>query len=212
MDVFIPLGGPQNNNFLELRYTLRSLERYMIDLDRVFIAGERLDWLVGVEYLSVYDDFADPRGSVQKKLLAFCKVEDASDDFLFTHDDIIARVFFSGEKLPFFGNTSGVGSIVFPQDFSVHTPVRYNRKMYAELFSNPDNNKVDSPRSFYLNFYGAVAEKCDDVVLRLGHPNVSPEKDILRAPFFTLNDRVAGTDAFLSFMDSLFPDPSRFEV
>ena len=212
MDVFIPLGGVQNNDYRELRYTLRAIEKHMSDVGRIFIAGNIPDWLVGVEELRIDDIVGDERGSVQKKLLAFCKVEDATEDFLFLHDDTLAVKNFSGAELPFYSVQEGVGSLSNPLYFQVHTPVRYNRKMYAELFANPDNNKVDSPRAFYCNFFRAPATKIEEVVLRVG-AGVKPfSAQIGDAPFFSLNDRTAGKNEFLALMADLYPNPSRWEL
>lgn len=184
----------------------------MLDIGRVFIAGDLPDWLVGVEHLKVDDIEGDAVGSVQKKLLSFCKVEDATDDFLFLHDDTLACEDFIGSELPFYAAQEGQGSIHNPLYFQVHTPVRYNREMYGGLFSNPDNNKVPSPRAFYLNYYQAPATKIDEVVLRVGPGVKSFEEQIEGAPFFSLNDRAAGKPEFLALMEKHYATPSRWEL
>lgn len=212
MDIFIPLGGVQNNDYRELRFTLRSIEKHMQDIGRLFIAGDIPDWLVGVEHLKVDDIEGDARGSVQKKLLSFCKVEDATEDFLFTHDDILAVEDFIGSELPFYSSQEGTGSIHNPLYFQVHTPVRYNRKMYEALFENPDNNNAPSPRALYCNIYNAPAHKIDEVVLRVGAGVVPYSEQIKAAPFFSLNDRAAGKPQFLDFAERLYPQPSRWEL
>lgn len=212
MDIFIPLGGVQNNDYRELRFTLRAIEKHMLDIGRVYMAGDLPEWLVGVEHLKVDDIEGDPNGSVQKKLLAFCKVMDADNDFLFLHDDTLACEDFIGSELPFYASQEGVGSIHNPLYFQVHTPVRYNREMYSTLFSNPDNNKVPSPRAFYLNYHNAPATKIDEVVLRVG-PGVKPfSEQIKGAPFFSLNDRAAGKPEFMALMDEHYSTPSRWEL
>lgn len=212
MDILIPVGGVQNNDYRELRYSLRSIEKHMLDIGRVFIAGDVPSWLVGVEELRVDDIEGDAVGSVQKKLEAFCKVEDATEDFLFTHDDILAVKDFSGADLPFYASQDGVGSLANPLYFQVHTPVRYNRKMYAELFANPDNNKVASPRALYCNFYKAPATKINEVVLRVGPGMKQFSEQIGDEAFFSLNDRAAGKNEFLALMADLYPTPSRWEL
>lgn len=212
MDILIPVGGVQNNDYRELRFTLRSIEKHMKDIGKLYIAGDLPSWLVGVEHLKLDDIEGDERGSVQRKILGFCKVIDASEDFLFTHDDILAVKDFIGAELPFYASEEGRGSLQTQLYFQVHTPVRYNREMYAALFENPDNNKVASPRALYCNIYNAPATKINEVVLRVG-PGVKPYSEQIKgAPFFSLNDRAAGKPEFMQLMAELYPEPSRWEL
>jgi hypothetical protein len=212
MDIFIPVGGPQNNDYRELRYTLRSLEKHMLDLGTVYLAGDLPSWLTGVEILNILDIPNNPNRDVQNKLMFFCQQEEPTEDFLFCHDDTLANEDFTAEDLPFYCAQEGQGSIHNPLYFQVHTPVRYNRKYYSELFANPDNNKVASPRAFYLNYYQAPATKIDEVVLRVGAGVKPYHEQIAGAPFYSLNDRAAGKPEFEQMMADLFPEPSKYEL
>lgn len=184
----------------------------MKDLGRVYIAGHVPDWLTNIEKVDVEDIIGNPAKDVQNKLLAFCDIEEATDDFIFAHDDTLANMDFEGDTLPFYASQEGQGSVLNPLYFQVHTPVRYSRKYYRELFSNPDNNKVPSPRAFFLNYYQAPATKIEEVVLRVGAGVKPYDEQIAGAPFYSLNDRAAGKPEFLALMDKLFPEPSKFEL
>lgn len=212
MDIFIPVGGVQNNDYRELRFSLRSIEKHMQDIGDLYIGGDCPDWLVGFKEIKVGDIAGDEKGSVQRKLMAFCNVIEATEDFLFTHDDILAVEDFSGSDLPFYSSQEGIGSLQNQLYFQVHTPVRYNREMYKKLFETQDIKSVASPRALYCNIYGAPATKIEEVVLRVG-AGVKPFSEQIRvAPFFSLNDRAAGKPDFLALMEELYPNPSRWEL
>lgn len=211
MDILIPVGGPQNNDYRELRYTLRALDKHMTDIGRLFIAGHVPVWLINVTQVPWTTLSKSPVVDVQDKLLTFCDIEEATEDFLFCHDDILANADFSGAELPFYALQEGVGSFNNPLYFQVHTPIRYNREMYKALFSNPDSNKVPSPRAYYCNMYNAPATKTVDTVLRVGAGMKPYKEQIEGVPFYSLNDRAAGKPEFLAMMEELLPIPSRWE-
>lgn len=211
MDVFIPVGGVQNNDYRELRFCLRAIERHMRDLGRVFLAGRLPDWLRDVEILDVEDVPDNPNESVQRKLLALCGDDRVTADFIFSHDDIYPVQDFRGEELPFYATSEGPSGMYQPRHFAVHTPVRYRREMYRQLFENAKGVPVPSPRNFYCNFFRAEGKKIEEVVLRIGEGARAPAEQIARAPFFTLNDRAAGKAECVAFLESLYPVPSRFE-
>ena len=85
MDIFYPLrtDGSKHNN-LELRYSLRSIEKNLSGFDRVFISTEHLpEWLTNVEHLPVKDDLRRvPDWNIQNKVY-----NATSEDFLFMNDD-----------------------------------------------------------------------------------------------------------------------------
>jgi hypothetical protein len=96
LDVVIPLasgnhgkkvlGSKWDNN--ELRYALRSMEKYFPRLGRVFIVTETLpDWLTGVVHVKVKDSHRRNKdANLIDKVLAACKAG-VSDTFLRMSDD-----------------------------------------------------------------------------------------------------------------------------
>lgn len=86
-DVFYPLrtNGSKHEN-LELRYSLRALEKNVSGFDRVFISTETLpDWLQNVVHIPVKDEINRvPDFNIQNKI---CLADGISDDFLFMNDD-----------------------------------------------------------------------------------------------------------------------------
>lgn len=100
IDVVYALGTGSKWDDNELRYSLRSLEKYCINLGRVFIVGHKPDWCTNVIHIP-YDDWnkghpeyrkrkgktGGKDGNIIRKILAACKREDLSERFLKASDD-----------------------------------------------------------------------------------------------------------------------------
>jgi hypothetical protein len=211
MDVVIPLGGEQNFKHEELRYALRSLERYMGDLGRVFIVGSLPIWAQNLEHIDCDDFGPDPVANVMKKFEAVCKDERVSADFLMTHDDIFALDSFLGENLPFYASKKGRGSVASDINFAMHTPIRLNKGMWHELFSKIPLQKGVSPRSFYCNFYGAEATEYKECVVKAAEQPEKIAAQLKGQPFCVVNNRAFGHPEFVEFMGTRFAERSAFE-
>lgn len=88
-DIVIPLGRGSRWNNTELRYALRGVEKHLFGVGRVFIIGERPDWLQNVIHIPAKDDektFWKERNIFRKILLA-CADSRVSENFLFMNDD-----------------------------------------------------------------------------------------------------------------------------
>ena len=99
VDVVYALGTGSKWQDNELRYSLRSLEKFCGNLGRVFIVGHKPDWVTGVihiphddwkqghpEYRKRRGDVGHKDGNIIRKVLAACKT-DLSERFLFASDD-----------------------------------------------------------------------------------------------------------------------------
>jgi hypothetical protein len=211
MDVFIPLGGKQNNDYLELRFALRSIERYMTDLDDVFIAGDIPSWVTETHRIDYLNPSSNERVDVHNKILSACLDDAITDDFLLWHDDFFAFKDFDGETLPFYSLDDGVGDFMFQKRFNVHYPVRYNKEMYSKLFTTQDISGISSPRNLYLNLYKAPCERISECIIMAGQPLEAIRTQLADVPFATVNDRAFSHEDFTTFMYERFPDKSRFE-
>ena len=57
IDFLYVLGSGSEYNNLELRLSLRSIDKYAHNLGRVFIVGEKPDWIKNVIHIPVKDEF-----------------------------------------------------------------------------------------------------------------------------------------------------------
>lgn len=86
IDIVIPLAESKTN-FLDLRYALRSLDKFT-EHGKVYLIGAKPDWVQGIEHISMND----LEGKEWKELSIRNKVEMAFhvlSEFLFMNDDHI---------------------------------------------------------------------------------------------------------------------------
>lgn len=92
IDVVYPLSKESRWQDNELRYSLRSLERNLVGLGRIFIVGHKPAWLTNVIHVPAAD--ANPHNkdaNIIDKLLLACHAG-VSDRFLFCSDDQLLLV------------------------------------------------------------------------------------------------------------------------
>lgn len=90
MDILYILGTGSKHNNDELRYSLRSLERYGNGLGRVYLVGECPEWLntETVTYIPFKDKESSKFKRIWAKIVYAVNHCDISDDFLLSSDDI----------------------------------------------------------------------------------------------------------------------------
>lgn len=114
IDIVIPLGKGSQWENNELRYSLRSLEKFGRNVGKVFVVGEmpkfikasaRINGWSGqvfentVTYIPHVDKYGHER-NIMEKVLAACKDERVSDNFLFWNDDFFLTDFIDCENYP----------------------------------------------------------------------------------------------------------------
>lgn len=85
MDVLYYIGDGSSHHNLELRLSLRTLEKHCKDVERVFIVGNRPEFLQNVEYFWVEDKGKWYQNAVTKTVAAI--KNGISDKFLLMNDD-----------------------------------------------------------------------------------------------------------------------------
>jgi len=88
IDVVIPLGTSSRHGDAELRYALRSIERHLENLGRVWIVGHRPAWIRGVEHVPCEDRRRSKDRNIIHKIEAACRAG-VSERFVFWSDDQI---------------------------------------------------------------------------------------------------------------------------
>lgn len=179
MDIVYILGDKTQNDNMELRLSLRSIEKYANCFDNVVIVGRKPDWLVNVEWISVADIYTAEKNAFNKTLVA---CQNVNESLFFMNDDFFMMKEFSCQDYPYYV----LGDLVYInnpsryqmiqnksmrelerlgkgiKDFRVHCPIRYDVKKYLELKKYFDESMQSdvgySPRILYGNLF------CDDVI------------------------------------------------
>jgi hypothetical protein len=97
VDIVYPLGSGSKHDNLELRFSLRSIERYLHDYRNIYIIGVKPKWLLTGEFLSddgthkvihiPFTDYKQRSENVFNKLMHISNMPDVTDDFLLMNDD-----------------------------------------------------------------------------------------------------------------------------
>ena len=164
VDVVYVLGSGSTWNNNEIRYSLRSIEKYARGVGNIFIVGELPDFLSkGIMHIKA-DDIFNPNqnadGNIATKVLAACADDRLSDDFLFINDDHILLKPLHLSEMPafhkgdmnFFPDTTWTlnfwrgrlkrtmevlnqkGLTAF--HFDCHTPILFNKNKFPQVMSN----------------------------------------------------------------------------
>lgn len=216
MDVLYYIGSGSNRNNMELRYSLRALEKHGQNIDRVFIVGNKPEFLRNVEYLWVDDKYEWWRNAFEKTKAAI--KAGISDEFLLMNDDFFMLEDFDAEKYPYFyrGQLPETSTRQYidvllntrkilkaegktTKHFGVHCPMRIVGKQYLEL--EKYINAPFSPRCMYGNLFVKNARNVEDC--KGGGIKKSPTK--------CYSSKSWMSDADLDVLKKMFDKPSRWE-
>lgn len=71
----------------ELRFSLRSVERYVKNYRDIWVVGTHPKFAKNISFLMCTDQFTNPSKSIMNKLMMVCSNEAISDPFFYIHDD-----------------------------------------------------------------------------------------------------------------------------
>lgn len=216
MDVLYYIGGGSMRHNIELRFSLRALEKHGKNIDRVFIVGNKPEFIKNVEYIWVEDSSAWWKN-------AFLKTKEAikagiSDEFLLMNDDFFMTDDFNAETYPFYykgdlpeNSTQKYGMVAAntrkvlekigatTKHFGVHCPMRIDAKKYLEMekfFHEPV-----LARCLYGNLYVKGARKVND------NKGDAFQKGVTKC----WSSREWLTDDVIKELKQMYPKPSKWE-
>lgn len=224
MDVLYILGRGSKHDDMELRLSLRCLEKNARGVDRVFIVGNCPDWVQNVTHIPAEDTWTAENNAFQKILKA-CR-SDISDEFLLMNDDFFMiesfstnYEYFSKGKLekrekndPYSLSINKTFDFVkrynkTPNNFEVHCPFRINKHRalllegIAEYFKKQDTGILF--RSLYGNVFDFWFREVEDTKI---YDDVWREVGPTRC-ISTSDD----CDNILKRIEEMYPNKSRWE-
>ena len=224
MDVLYILGRGSKHEDMELRLSLRCLEKNARGIGRVFIVGNKPDWVQNVTHIPAEDTWTAENNAFQKILKA-CR-SDISDEFLFMNDDFFMiesfstnYEYFSRGKLekrekddPYSLSINNTFDFVkrynkTPNNFEVHCPFRINKHRallldgIAEYFKKQDTGILF--RSLYGNVFDFWFRKAEDTKI---YDDVW--KDPKETGCISTSD---DCDNILNKIEEMYPNKSRWE-
>lgn len=177
MDVLYYIGSGSMRHNIELRLSLRSIEKFGKNIDRVFIVGNKPEFIKNVEYIWVENEYEWWRNAFEKTKVAI--KAGISDDFLLMNDDFFMLKDFDAETYPFYhrgeiptdtnreytrvlANTRKIleKEGYKTKHFGMHCPIRINGKKYLEL--EKYMKEPVSVRCLYGNIFVKGARQAKD--------------------------------------------------
>jgi hypothetical protein len=175
MDLVYILGTGSRWNNREIRYSLRSVEKYLQGFDRVWVVGERPDFLKNIIHVPCSDPTDRHEFNIMRKIETFCQLREGSERFFFINDDHFLLEHAQCNGYPFYSK-GGIMDSALKRDedryfhalqntyhalaerglttfnFDVHTPIVYDKKKFIEVMNLYDwRNNEYVIKSLYCN-------------------------------------------------------------
>lgn len=239
IDVVYVLGSGSKWNNNEIRFSLRSLEKNLKGVRRVWVVGEKPDFLKNATHIPYPDELVNNAdGNIIRKVLRVCQEKSLTSRFLFINDDhLVIKPVIADEIPPFHkGDLTRQSKEYFEKDFwrgrlwrtmnilikkgysalhfDCHTPIVIDKKLFPGVIEQFDYSKNIgfTMKSLYGN------------VVHPDGPLLRSEKMTIFRPFTLQQIRDRVSKSFLaSFNDrglspglkcwllEMFPEPSRYE-
>jgi len=231
--VYINTKTPFKNQ--ELKYSLRSLEALVSGYDKVYLIGYKPEFISDrVKHVNYDDRFNNKATNIMMKVLTASEIPELSDDFMLLNDDYFFVNKVDAPTYPYYWKCDLQKTIqiqkneyqqhVIPtfkelldrglptKNFDTHKPIIYNKTLFQEVVSqyNWDRPYGFILRSIYCNTLGIEGvERIDNKINHSHVPEnwVKMTKDL---DCFSVGDQ--STDQYLiSFLNKMFPEPSKYE-
>lgn len=215
MTVAYPLAA--QFDYTELKFSLRSLDKYLPKPFEVVIIGEKIpDWINNVTWIQLPDIPGKRQLSVRRKILAALELADEilfmNDDFFFLRESSIPYYVNGNLKsYPYAGSKqlqARLTELKKPtRHFDLHYPIIF-KKDFREIIENfPADCLLRSAYCNWLNIDGEQITDCK--FLKSTKPEIVKEAIKIK-PFISTGEH--SIKSILPVLLELFPNKSIFEV
>lgn len=229
MDVVYVLKDTSHNNFDELRYSLRSIEKHL-DIRDVFLVGGKPIWVQNIIHIPAQDNKGRSAINVAYKLKHACESELVTDSFIFMNDDFfvinkpqmseffahrgkLAHEVISKRKLykgnPYWRTLSATLKLD-PEmlDYTLHMPMIIEKEKFLRLWQKYDFNQGFSFRAVYGSEYLTPNGIKQDTKIF----DFEDLQYLENESFISCDDQTFRSKQFREYLDSKFPEKSKFEA
>lgn len=219
----------------EIRYSLRSVEKFLKNYGNVFVFGECPHFLDTSRIIHVpnTDTSRDKALNIKSKLVAICSHADVSEDFMLFNDDYFLMSDIDASNYPYLykcelEHSATINRTIYREhvlstiavlkerglptrNFDTHKPIIYNKeKLMSVIFQYPWDKKFNYVmRSLYCNTLGIEGVLQPDCKINIPMP-LQRWKDKTATDCFSIDDRAINMN-FKTFIDNEFHHPCVFE-
>lgn len=230
IDIVIPLGNRSIQKNVELRFALRSIEKHLTGVGNVFIIGHKPDWVTNVIHIPADDD---PRNrfrdrNICNKIIAACRDERVSKDFLVVHDDHFLLSDYEAGAFPYYSHATikpGQGQYANTKkntisllgqvnDYDCHCPILFNKERFMRSVALADWSKWYGYllKTLYCVLNGIPGEYMGDIKIRLPLKYDEIMLQIAGRKWFSIGDRCFVPGGMKDVLQELYPSKSKYEL
>lgn len=209
------------NDYTELRYSLRSLEKYFTGSYEVVVVGDKIpDWLTGVTQIVIPDITGRKQLTIKKK--TYAGIVYAKGPILQMNDDVYLLKQTDGYSYPCYYNKtlnyvgeSGAKPLMAQlmimklniKNFDLHQPILYEEKFKDAFEKFPSDVIV---KSCYSNYFCIEGVGCIDFKCNKKMDQLAIEQSITGKDYFSTGP--VGLPFAMPVLEKLFPKKSIFEI
>lgn len=237
MDIVYVLGTGSLWKNNELRYSLRSIQKYLNGFGKIFIVGECPEWITGIVHLPCQDIPKRKEWSIMNKIMCACNSELVSNDFIFFNDDhfllkpvdvadinywyscsLVQKAIISNG--PNKSKAVNTMEVIDPESpfYDIHTPMIYNKQEFRKIMLNPAINWHEKDylvKTLYANMssldsvdvYRRHMKDCK-ISVRMGYDMIRDK--IKDRVVFSIGPAAVKAD-LKRVLNELYPDQSIYE-
>ena len=223
-------GSKWQNN--EIRFSLRSVEKNLRDVGRIFIIGECPRFLRNVIHIPAVDGFENKQMNAIFKIREACRTFDLSEEFVLMNDDFFflkhttrIQPHILGTLREAVRDHSTKAGYYFqalrqtldllqaaghedPLDYEAHVPMILEKQKFLEITDAVEWAEVGYCfRSIYGNTYGLGGKKRKDTKVH----RIEQLEELSNGDILSTADRVVLRPEFQRFIYNAFPHPSKYE-
>jgi hypothetical protein len=236
MDLVYILGNGSKWNNNEIKYSLRSVQKYVKGFRKIFIVGEKPDFINGFTHIPFSDDMSlNKERRIMEKISFVCKQKQISSNFLFFNDDFFFLKKISVIKFPYYqkgelGKAFQKRTISDPYrmslentfdvlesnkhestHFDVHAPIIYNKSKFLKVMSQYDWEIPHGYviKSLYANTLGIEGPYMSDCKISRQLTCSEILSLIDGRLLFTTGERI--NESMMQVLAELYPKKSKYE-
>ena len=233
MDIVIPLGTGSRWQNNELRFALRSIEKYLTGYDKIFIIGECPSYLQNIIHIPCPDFPGRKEYSIFNKIMKAVADERCSDYFVFWNDDIFLidnlqtadfKFWYEGTLQSKYEQSHGhykaaIKNMIDIKYYyfaytDIHTPIIYNKEKFIKGVAAEDWSKEYVIKSLYTSSIKESIvcsfEHMPDLKINKAMTYYEIKARIKERLFFSIGT-YGVCPAMTKVLTELFPDKSKYE-
>lgn len=224
-DIVIPIGKGSVLKDFEIRFCLRSIEKYLTGVGKVWIIGHCPEWIQNVNHIPASDPYDIPDRNIMHKLTIAAEHPEVSDNWVMFNDDHFLLHQFDAATFPsyYYQNLDvylkqrgidaygkrALATMKHLQDqnlptkhFDIHTPILYNKEFFLKFVSSLNWEK----QSYIIKSLYANSLKIEGTEEKDHKLNAPPQQNV--KVFSTYPHMRASVTRFLM---EQFPQKSKYE-